>query len=247
MDKFDNISNNNNNCTRDSSPAFAKTRSEARVGAIAKAKAVSDRYRDSLKEGDTVSVLFVGVGGQGIILSSRVLAHAAINAGFDVKVSEVHGMAQRGGSVEGSVRFGKKVFSPTIGDADFIIALEKLEALRYIPKLKEGGTIIVNDYEIYPSTLYAKDSSYPDKIEKKIQKMTPNSYFISAVEKARALGEIRAANIILLGLFSNFIPFSYDCWIESLKQNIKKKALDLNIEAFIKGREDACKTINNLS
>jgi len=215
MDKFDNISNNNNNYKRDSSSAGK-----------------------SLKEGDTVSVLFVGVGGQGIILSSRVLAHAAINAGFDVKVSEVHGMAQRGGSVEGSVRFGKKVFSPTIDEADFIIALEKLEALRYIPRLKNEGTIIINDYEIYPSTLYLKRSSYPTKIAEKIKKITPNSYFISAVEIAKSLGEIRAANIILLGLLSKFLPVDYDCWIESIEQNVKQKAVKLNIEAFIKGREE---------
>ena len=208
MDKFDNISNN------------------------------SKKYKKSLKEGDTVSVLFVGVGGQGIILSSRVLASTAINAGYDVKVSEVHGMAQRGGSVEGSVRFGKKVYSPTIGEADFIIALEKLEALRYLPRLKSDGTIIINDYEIYPSTLHAKGASYPEKIGEKINEITPNSYFISAVEIARSLGDIRAANIILLGLLSNFLPFGYDCWIESIEQNIKQKAVRLNIEAFIKGREE---------
>ncbi len=208
MDKFDNISNNNK------------------------------KYRKSLKEGDTVSVLFVGVGGQGIILSSRVLASTAINAGFDVKVSEVHGMAQRGGSVEGSVRFGKKVYSPTIGEADFIIALEKLEALRYLSRLKSGGIIIINDYEIYPSTLHAKGASYPEKINEKIKKITPNSYFISAVEIARSLGEIRAANIILLGLLSNFLPVGYDCWIESIEQNVKQKAVKLNIGAFIKGREE---------
>ena len=208
MDKFDNISNN------------------------------SKKYKKSLKEGDTVSVLFVGVGGQGIILSSRVLASTAINAGYDVKVSEVHGMAQRGGSVEGSVRFGKKVYSPTIGEADFIIALEKLEALRYLSRLKSGGIIIINDYEIYPSTLHAKGASYPEKISEKIKKITPNSYFISAVEIARSLGEIRAANIILLGLLSNFLPVDYDCWIESIEQNIKQKAVRLNIEAFIKGREE---------
>ena len=234
MDKFDNISNNNNNYKRDSSTACKQSDGAALI----KAKAVSDKYLESLKEGDTVSVLFVGVGGQGIILSSRVLAHAAINAGFDVKVSEVHGMAQRGGSVEGSVRFGKKVYSPTTGEADFIIALEKLEALRYIPRLRSGGTIIINDYEIYPSTLYSKDESYPAKIEEKIRKITPDSYFISAVEIARSLGEIRAANIILLGLLSNFLPVDRDCWIESIGQNVKRKAVRLNTEAFIKGREE---------
>jgi indolepyruvate ferredoxin oxidoreductase beta subunit len=238
MDKFDNISNNNNNYKRDGSPASAKAQADAQCGAYAKAKAVSRKYDKSLKEGDTVSVLFAGVGGQGIILSSRVLAHTVINAGFDVKVSEVHGMAQRGGSVEGSVRFGKKVYSPTIGGADFIIALEKLEALRYTPRLESKGTIIINDYEIYPSTLHAKDSSYPEKIEKKIKKITPNSYFISAVDIARSLGEIRAANIIMLGLLSNFLPVDYDCWIESIEKNVKQKAVKLNIEAFIKGREE---------
>jgi indolepyruvate ferredoxin oxidoreductase beta subunit len=234
MDKFDNISNNNNKYRRDSTAACTKADVETHI----KAQAVSDKYLNSLKEGDTVSVLFAGVGGQGIILSSRVLAHAAINAGFDVKVSEVHGMAQRGGSVEGSVRFGKKVYSPTTGEADFIIALEKLEALRYVPRLKSEGTVIINDYEIYPSTLYSKDASYPEKIEKKIKKITPNSYFVPAVEIAKSLGEIRAANIVLLGLLSNFLPFDCDCWIESIEKNVKQKAVKLNIRAFVRGREE---------
>lgn len=218
MDKFDNKSNNNNNYN---------TNSDNRSGAAA-----------SYRPGDIVSVLFVGVGGQGIIMASRVLAYAAINAGFDVKVSEVHGMAQRGGSVEGSVRFGNKVYSPIIDSADYIIALEKLEALRYIQRLDNDGTIIINDHKVFPSTLYIRNSSYPDDIEEKIKKITRKNYFIKAVDRAKKLGEIRAANIILLGFLSRFLPIKKDFWIESIKENIKHKAVGLNIEAFNKGREE---------
>ncbi len=185
---------------------------------------------------DILSVLFVGVGGQGIILSSTVLAGAAINSGFDVKVSEVHGMAQRGGSVEGSVRFGSKVYSPTIGKADFIIALEKLEALRFIGRLKDDGMIIVNDYEIYPSTLYSRGSSYPEDIEARISEINKNNYFINAVDEAKELGEIRAANIMLLGALSNFLPIDKSSWENSIKLNLKPKTVDINIKAFNKGR-----------
>ncbi len=199
-------------------------------------RAAVKRTESSLKKGDTISVLFVGVGGQGIILATTIVANTVINAGFDVKVSEVHGMAQRGGSVEGSVRFGKKVYSPTINKAEFIVALEKLEALRFLPKLGSGGSIIVNNYEIFPSPVFSKGISYPDDIESRIEKQVPNCFFADAVEIARSLKEIRVSNVVLLGIFSNFLPFENDFWTDAIKGSVPRKAMSLNIEAFNRGK-----------
>ncbi len=166
------IDNNINN----KKPSFIDTRT------------ILNNCKSSLKSGQIISILFAGVGGQGIISASTVLAQAAINEGFDVKVSEVHGMAQRGGSVEGNVRIGKKVFSPTINKAEFIIALEKLEGLRYIERLASEGLIIVNNYEIYPSTVFSKNVSYPDDIEDRVAKITRNYIFVNATTIAKKLG-----------------------------------------------------------
>jgi indolepyruvate ferredoxin oxidoreductase, beta subunit len=214
MKKYDNKNNNN----------------------YAKSSQYRKKWKESLKEGQILSVLFTGVGGQGIILATNVLAKAAIESGFDVKVSEVHGMAQRGGSVEGSVRVGKEVFSPIINRADFIIAVEKLEALRYIGKLQPGGFLLVNDYEIYPSTVFSKNMQYPKNIEERISNLTKNYMIIDAVQIALKLNEIRAANMVMLGAFSNFLPLGPDCWTGAIKENVPSKALNINIQAFNIGK-----------
>jgi len=199
-------------------------------------KIVSDNSESSLKKGEILSILFAGVGGQGIILASTVLARAAINAGYDVKVSEVHGMSQRGGSVEGSVRFGKKVFSPTINKADFIISLEKLEALRYIQKLEKSGFILINDYEIYPSSVSSRDVQYPSDIESTVKEITENSLFINAVEIAKGLNQIKVSNIVMLGVFSNLLAFEDENWMDAIKESVPGKAIDLNMKAFLAGK-----------
>ena len=217
MRKYDNRNNKNNNN-------------------YAKSSLYREKWEKDLKKGQILSVLFTGVGGQGIILATTVLAKAAQESGFDVKVSEVHGMAQRGGSVEGSVRIGKEVFSPIINRADFIIAVEKLEALRYIGKLQTGGFLLVNDYEIYPSTVFSKDTEYPKNIEERISNLTKNYMIIDAVQIALKLNEIRAANMVLLGAFSNFLPLQPDCWTFAIKENVPPKALNINIEAFNLGK-----------
>ncbi|MCL5072067.1 MAG: indolepyruvate oxidoreductase subunit beta [Actinobacteria bacterium] len=217
MRKYDNKNNKNYSNCRKSSQYLQK-------------------WENDLKKGQILSVLFTGVGGQGIILATTVLAKAAIESGFDVKVSEVHGMAQRGGSVEGSVRIGKEVFSPIINRADFIIALEKLEALRYIGKLQSGGFLLVNDYEIYPSTVFSKDMEYPKNIEQRINHLTKNYMILDAAQIALQLHEIRAANMVLLGAFSNFLPLKSDCWASAIKENVPPKALNTNIEAFYLGK-----------
>lgn len=202
----------------------------------AKSSLYLEKWEKDLKKGQILSVLFTGVGGQGIILATTVLAKAAQESGFDVKVSEVHGMAQRGGSVEGSVRIGKEVFSPIINRADFIIAVEKLEALRYVGKLRPGGFLLVNDYEIYPSTIFSKDAEYPKNIEERISNLTKNYMIIDAVQIALKLNEIRAANMVMLGAFSNFLPLEPGYWTGAIKENVPSKALNINIEAFNLGK-----------
>ncbi len=177
------------------------------------------------------------MGGQGIIFSTTILAYSAIYQGYDVKVSEVHGMAQRGGTVEGSVRIAKKVFSPTIGKADILVALEKLEALRYVSRLKENGIIIVNKYEIIPLTANLdKNLKYPSDIEERIINSLENSFFIDAVNIAKKHNQIKLSNTVLLGFLSNFLPFNLSCWEFAIKNFSPAKVVDLNLIAFNAGR-----------
>jgi indolepyruvate ferredoxin oxidoreductase beta subunit len=195
------------------------------------------RWEKFLSGGSIMSVLFTGVGGQGIILTTTVLAEAAMLEGYDVKVSEVHGMAQRGGSVVGSVRLGIKVYSPIVNRADFIVSLEKLEALRYIDKLDKEGFIIVNDFEIYPTSMYLDDVKYPENTISKLAGHTSNYMIVKATEIAKKLNEIRVSNTVLLGSLSNFIPIKRDSWIRSIEENVPRRAVEVNIEAFKEGKK----------
>jgi indolepyruvate ferredoxin oxidoreductase, beta subunit len=199
-------------------------------------KVISTRVKNDLKDGKTVSVLFAGVGGQGIILATTLLARTAILEGYDVKVSEVHGMAQRGGSVEGSVRMGRKVYSPTIGKADFIVALEKLEGLRFIDRLDRRGVVIINDYEIYPSTVNRKNVSYPDNIEDMVRKYAGIAVFTGAFEIAKQLNDTRVANTVLLGVLSGYLPLCEESWEHVIADSMPVKVMELNLKAFKAGR-----------
>jgi len=194
------------------------------------------RNRKKVEEGGTISVMFSGVGGQGIILASTVLARAATVQGYDIKVSEVHGMAQRGGSVVGSVRFGKKVYSPIIDKADVIMALEKLESIRYLDLLKPDGFLFINDYELVPVSVYIGDKEYPAGIIEKIAGVTSGFALIKATEAAVELGEIRASNMVLMGSLSKFLPIKLKSWKKALDDLIPKRVLELNKNAFEKGR-----------
>ena len=195
------------------------------------------KWEKLLNGGGILSVLFTGVGGQGIILTTTILAEAALLSGLDVKVSEVHGMAQRGGSVIGSVRMGKKVYSPITDKADFIISLEKLEAARYIDKLDREGFIIINDYEIYPVSMYLNGIKYPENIISRLSDYTSNYMMVKATDIAKKLNEIRVSNMVLLGILSNFIPLKKDSWMRSIKKNAPRHAVELNLKAFRLGRE----------
>lgn len=184
------------------------------------------------------NTVICGVGGQGIILASDVLCHAAFLSKYDVKKSEVHGMAQRGGSVITHVRFGKEVHSPLIekGTCDYMVAFEKLEALRYTDYLKKNADIIVDDREIAPMSVLVGETKYPVGIEKKLQKFG-KVHSTDATKVAVELGNLRVVNIILLGLLSNFLDLDEKCWQDAIKQNVKERFVELNINAFNRGRE----------
>jgi indolepyruvate ferredoxin oxidoreductase beta subunit len=194
-----------------------------------------EQMRREMKR-DTTNIIICGVGGQGIILASNVLCYTAFYEGLDVKKSEVHGMAQRGGTVITHVRFGKKVYSPLIeqGDADFVLAFEKLEALRYGNYLRNDGVVIINDREIPPMSVLVGAASYPDNIETTLNKYG-KTHFIDAAKVALKLGNIRTVNIILLGVLSTFLDFKQKSWEQAIRQNVKERFVDLNIDAFNKG------------
>lgn len=188
-------------------------------------------------ENSITNLVIVGTGGQGIILASRIIAWCAFKSGFDVKESEIHGMAQRGGSVIGQVRFGKKVYSPSIppGEAHIMLALEELEALRYLHFLKDGGNIILNLKQILPVNL--EPSLYPQNIPQELSNRGYKVVTIKAEEIAKALGSIKVENTVLLGVLSLLLPFSLKVWEEVLTSSVPSKMVDLNLKAFSKGRE----------
>lgn len=181
----------------------------------------------------TKNIMIVGVGGQGTLLASRILGNTVINQGFDVKVSEVHGMSQRGGSVVTYVKYGQKVYSPIIdmGEADVILAFEMLEAYRAMPYLKSGGKIIVNDQKINPMPVIIGASEYPKDIDKKMSEKVDLT-LVNAVDLAKKAGNIKAVNVVLIGVMAKSTDIPYENWIETIKTTVPEKFLDVNIKAF---------------
>jgi indolepyruvate ferredoxin oxidoreductase beta subunit len=182
------------------------------------------------------NVILCGTGGQGILLASEVLCAAAGRAGNDVKKSEVHGMSQRGGSVSSHVRFGEKVFSPLVekGCADLILAMEKMEALRWAPYLAPHGKLVACDLSINPMTVNTGLAEYPD-VDAIIEREGLPVTLIPAVEIAEDLGNLRVVNLILLGAASPHLPIDAAHWIEAIEERVPARALDVNREAFRKG------------
>ncbi|MDR3182857.1 MAG: indolepyruvate oxidoreductase subunit beta [Planctomycetaceae bacterium] len=185
----------------------------------------------------TTSVVLVGVGGQGILLASEIVAQAAAAAGFDVKTNEVHGMAQRGGSVVAQIRYGKEVFSPIVAKrtAKVLASLERIECLRYIDYLAEDGFAVVSDQKIVPVTSSSGGTPYPDADAKMLSQYFPKLAYLQAVDWAAELGNVKAANIIIVGAVSKHLDLPQDAWLEALRKSIKPKFLDLNIQAFQRG------------
>jgi indolepyruvate ferredoxin oxidoreductase, beta subunit len=189
---------------------------------------------------ETRNVFLSGVGGQGTILASNILGQALLNAGYDVKKAEVHGMAQRGGDVTTHFRFGQKVYSPLIkqGDADFLISFELLEALRYIHWLKPGAKVILNKQSILPPAVNLGKMKYPENIEQTFQThFGDNVWVINGREIARNLGNIQAANVVLIGAFSKFFSeLNEEHWIHAIKELLPARLHEINVKAFHEGR-----------
>ena len=186
----------------------------------------------------TKNVMIVGVGGQGTLLTSRIIGKAALAAGLDVKISEVHGMAQRGGSVVTFVRFGEKVREPVVeeGDADVIIAFERLEALRYAHFLKKDGVLVVNDCRIDPMTVVIGAAEYPENIIETLEK-EHTVYTIDGQKKALELGNSKVLNSVVLGFASKSIGFDKDEWLKVIESTVPPKTIEINKSAFVKGYE----------
>lgn len=187
----------------------------------------------------TYNIVIAGVGGQGTILTSKILAHLAMAANMDVKQSEVHGMSQRGGTVVSMVRFGKKIHSPLVmqGDADLVLAFELLEGARHLDYLREDGLAVINLETIHPSTVGAGLATYPENPEEAVKALRPESLFINASELALQAGNSRSANVVLLGALSRRLPFSLEEWENAIRALVPPKTLEVNLKAFNLGRE----------
>ncbi len=188
----------------------------------------------------TKNIMIVGVGGQGTLLTSRIIGKAALSAGLDVKISEVHGMAQRGGSVVTFVRFGEQVNEPVVeeGQADVIIAFERLEALRYAHFLKKDGILVVNDCRIDPMTVVIGAKTYPEGIIEELSK-AHKVYSIDGQKAALELGNSKVLNSVVLGFAAGFIGFDKRVWLDTVASTVPQKTVEINEKAFMRGYEAA--------
>ncbi len=186
---------------------------------------------------EPTSVLFAGVGGQGIILASRVLSVAALKSGYQVKVSEIHGMAQRGGSVITHLRYGSSVFSPLIcaGQADYVVGFEKIEAVRCLPLIKKDGLLIINDQEIPPLPVLLGKMPYPAIDRDSLREKAPRLQFVPARKGAANLGEARMVNMILLGCLSKHLEIPGENWQLAIEESVRPQFQELNKQAFLVG------------
>jgi indolepyruvate ferredoxin oxidoreductase beta subunit len=188
--------------------------------------------------------LLAGVGGQGTILASNVLADVALAAGYDVKKSEVHGMAQRGGSVNTHIRWdADRVFSPLValGEADYLLAFERAEALRYVDYLKTGGVAVVNNHTIEPITVTSGGAHYPTahELEAHLGAITGHLHVVPGTQIAQDLGNARAANVVLLGALSTFMDVPVETWLQTIESRVPAKFVELNRQAFHRGHQTA--------
>lgn len=187
-----------------------------------------------------INVLLVGVGGQGTILAGRVLSRAALSLGGEVKVSDIHGMAQRGGSVVTQVRFGPRVYAPVMaaGTADFLVAFEKLEARRWLPYLKAGGWLIVNNQEMPPLPVLTGAATYPEDLVAAMDQVVKNMLVLDAMALARRAGNVKAVNMALMGALARRLPISRAAWEKALADSVPERFLEVNKKAFQLGWEE---------
>ncbi|MBR3769004.1 MAG: indolepyruvate oxidoreductase subunit beta [Lachnospiraceae bacterium] len=190
---------------------------------------------------NTKNIMIVGVGGQGTLLTSRILGGITVDAGYDVKLSEVHGMAQRGGSVVTFVRYGEKVAEPIVeeGQADLLIAFETLEAKRYAHFLKKDGVLVVNEQRIDPITVVTGVATYPEGIVEELEKEY-TVYKINAMDEALKLGNSKVFNIIVLGMAAKHMDFSKEDWLKVIEKTVPPKTVEINKKAFLLGFEGGC-------
>lgn len=183
------------------------------------------------------SLLLVGVGGQGTILVSKIISEGLLNNGYDVKMSEIHGMAQRGGSVTTQIKFGEKVYTSSIGqgEADVLVAFEKVEAARYIGQLKKDGVLVVNNEEMYPLPVLAGLEEYPFNVMEELKDKVENMKVIDASKIAEELGEPRSQNIVMLGALVKALDLESIDWIKLIKRHLPERFHEVNIEAFERG------------
>ena len=194
---------------------------------------------------ETKGIMIVGVGGQGTLLASRILGHVLMGEGYDVKMSEVHGMSQRGGSVVTYVKYGDRVASPLVdkGEADYILAFERLEAARWLSYLKKDGKLILNDQRISPMPVITGTMEYPENIVEKIESRGANLISCDALAMALEAGNAKSVNVVLIGVLSALTEFPEDIWQKALEACVKPKFLELNKKAFTFGRDYALKNL----
>ena len=190
---------------------------------------------------ETKNIMIVGVGGQGSLLASKLLGHLLMSQGYDVKVSEVHGMSQRGGSVVTYVRYGEKVYSPVIdkGEADYIVSFELLEAARWLPFLKKDGQIVTNTQQIDPMPVITGVAEYPEDLVNKLKATGAKVDALDCLSLAEEAGSSKAVNIVLLGRLSHYFDLPEEAWMKSLEANVPAKFLDMNKKAFEFGKNFA--------
>jgi indolepyruvate ferredoxin oxidoreductase beta subunit len=178
--------------------------------------------------------MIVGVGGQGTLLASRIIGNALIAQGYDVKMSEVHGMAQRGGSVVTYVKYGEKVFSPIIekASADMVLAFEELESARWIPFLSSEGTLIMNTQQINPMPVITGAQDYPTALTEKIKRTVGKCISLDALKLARIAGTVKAVNVVLIGVMAKVMGDEKEVWLDAVKNTVKPKFIDMNLKAF---------------
>ena len=185
------------------------------------------------------NILFCGVGGQGILLASEVTTYSLLATGMEVRKSEVHGMAQRGGSVTAHVRYGEKVYSPLIslGEADIIVAFEMMEAVRYLPYMHPGSQVIVNTHKIYPPPVATGKMDYPENVLDELTSCNIKVKELDAFEVARKVGEVRAVNIAMVGAMSTYMAIDKQVFLDVMNERIPERFREANINAFLEGRK----------
>ena len=187
----------------------------------------------------TKNILIVGVGGQGTLLASKVMGKVFLDSGYDVKVSEVHGMSQRGGSVVTYVRYGDEVYSTLFdkGEADILLSFEALEAARWLPYLKKDGVVITNTQRLNPMSVVMGKATYPDDILEKIKAAGVNPVEVDALALAEEAGSAKSVNVVLLGIAAKHIGLDKQLWLDAVKSTVPPKTVDMNVAAFEKGYE----------